>query len=373
MSVRGSSAGLGTTQEPSPFDIVIDLLDALDLDAITLRRTDNFAWFTSGASSVVDETRELGVASILVSRDGAVVVASNIDRARLLEEELFDTPLDVIGYDWYSDEAAVLGRFIPPGRRIGSDTAATGTTDVHAELVRRRTVLSAGALDRYRATAAQATAVVEEVCRQIRPGWTEQQVRGEVCRALLQADLYPAVLLVGADDRIAKFCHPVATDQRIERQVMVVVCARRHGLFANLTRFVHFGPVSREISGRHRDVAVIHAAAVAATLPGRTYAAVFRTIQDTYAEVGARGHWRYHHQGGVTGYAPRELVITPQTPGLVQENQLIAWNPSARGAKAEDTFVVRATGPEVLTRSATWPLADTGNPVVPHHPAVLLL
>jgi Xaa-Pro aminopeptidase len=51
----------------------------------------------------------------------------------------------------------------------------------------------------------------------------------------------------------------------------------------------------------------------------------------------------------MTGYASREIIATPQTQQEMQVGQAFAWNPSVTGAKAEETFVLTETGPEVLT------------------------
>ena len=39
----------------------------------------------------------------------------------------------------------------------------------------------------------------------------------------------------------------------------------------------------------------------------------------------------------------------PETRQVVELGQAFAWNPSLRGAKAEETFVLTGNGPEVIT------------------------
>src|ERR671921_686193 len=70
-----------------------------------------------------------------------------------------------------------------------------------------------------------------------------------------------------------------------------------------------------------------------------------------YAEAGFPEGWRDHHQGGMAGYASREIIATPTTHEEIEQGQAFAWNPSLVGAKAEETFVLSPDGPEVLTRS----------------------
>ena len=85
-----------------------------------------------------------------------------------------------------------------------------------------------------------------------------------------------------------------------------------------------------------------------ATRPDRTLADAFAACQQFYADAGFPGEWRLHHQGGMTGYASRELIATPRTDQPIEPGQAFAWNPSVTGAKAEETFVLSESGPEVV-------------------------
>ena len=82
-----------------------------------------------------------------------------------------------------------------------------------------------------------------------------------------------------------------------------------------------------------------------------TLAGAFDLCRTFYAEAGFPDGWRDHHQGGTTGYASREVVASPETTQEVRAGQAFAWNPSLRGAKAEETFVLTEGGPEILTGS----------------------
>ena len=47
-----------------------------------------------------------------------------------------------------------------------------------------------------------------------------------------------------------------------------------------------------------------------------------------------------HHQGGVTGYAPREVKVVPGMTMSLRRNMALAWNPSVTGSKSEDTIII---------------------------------
>jgi antitoxin VapB len=86
-----------------------------------------------------------------------------------------------------------------------------------------------------------------------------------------------------------------------------------------------------------------------ATRPERALADVFEDCKGFYAEAGFPDEWRLHHQGGMTGYATREIIASPETRQEVRAGQAFAWNPSITGAKAEETFVLTENGPEVIS------------------------
>jgi Xaa-Pro dipeptidase len=71
-----------------------------------------------------------------------------------------------------------------------------------------------------------------------------------------------------------------------------------------------------------------------------------------HREAGLPDEWRLHHQGGTTGYGSREVIATPSTRDPIEHGQAFAWNPSVTGAKAEETFVLLPTGPEVVAGGA---------------------
>jgi Xaa-Pro aminopeptidase len=74
-----------------------------------------------------------------------------------------------------------------------------------------------------------------------------------------------------------------------------------------------------------------------------------------YEHEGFPDEWRLHHQGGLTGYAGREIFATPGEPHRLSRHQVVAWNPSITRVKSEDTVLVTADGCEILTRTDDWP------------------
>jgi Xaa-Pro dipeptidase len=131
---------------------------------------------------------------------------------------------------------------------------------------------------------------------------------------------------------------------------MIVASAQRGGLYANLTRTVWLDEPDAEICRRQQACdEMLTRMREEATRPGRSLADCFADLCGFYADAGFPGEWRLHHQGGITGYASRELIATPHTEVEIEPGMAFAWNPSVTGAKAEETFVLTETGAELVT------------------------
>jgi antitoxin VapB len=75
-----------------------------------------------------------------------------------------------------------------------------------------------------------------------------------------------------------------------------------------------------------------------------------------YADAGYPDEWQCHWQGGLIGYAPREVEAMPGLSTVVEPFQAAAWLPSISGTKSEDTFLVLPDRNEMLTNTTDWPM-----------------
>ncbi|HLJ69450.1 MAG TPA: M24 family metallopeptidase [Chloroflexota bacterium] len=326
-------------------DAVRGILERHRLDAVVLRRFPNFAWYTDGGDNRVDHSSEVGVASVVVTRDADLILADSIEAERMRTEQ---TPgFEVVEYPWFEE---------PPyrsiaGDRLGADASLAGAADVSSSVQALRRVLDAAAVERYRVLGSDAEAACREAAGRLAPGMTEWEMMAALEGACRRRGLFSPVAMAAADGRIEWYRHPVTVGATAQRQVMLVVCAERGGLYANLTGWVHFDEPGDEWRRRQRACeTILYRLRTEETRPGRTLAGVFQTIRSLYAEEGFDGEWRYHHQGGSTGYATRETVAKPAAGETIQTGNAFAWNPSISGAKAEETFVLSAAGPEVIAR-----------------------
>ncbi len=321
-------------------------MERLHVGAVLLRRPANFAWYTNGADNRVDRSLPVGVASLLVTGDAEYVVADNIEAARMRDEE---TPgLEVAEHPWQEDPSGIV-RELAGDVALGTDHPFGDARDVSGEVAPLRYALDADAIDLYRRAGAATAAAMGEATGKVDSGMGEEEVAADLLFACRRRGLAADVILVAADGRIPRYRHPIPKGNPIEHRAMLVVCAEMGGLYVSLTRFVEIEEPDGEIAQRQAACAeILGRMREQATRPWRTLAEAFADCRRFYAEAGFPEEWRLHHQGGMAGYATREVVATPETGHEIRPGMAFAWNPSITGAKAEETFVLTENGPEVI-------------------------
>ena len=124
---------------------------------------------------------------------------------------------------------------------------------------------------------------------------------------------------------------------------------------ARMVRLAH-----DDLARRHRAVARVEARFILASRRGATLGEVFAAGVEQYGAEGFADEWELHHQGGLTGYSGREIFATPGAAHRLESGQALAWNPSIRRVKSEDTILVTADRPELLTFTNRWPTEAAG-------------
>lgn len=334
-------------------------LDRHKLDAVMLWHRNNFAWITGGCDNHVVNSSPIGFAAVLATRDSRICLANTIEAPRFKLEELVGKGIDVVDFPWWDRaETHKVVREVFAGKKVAadSDELGLGLAALPNDFVELRWSLTEPEIARYREGCKKAAMALEKACRELKPGMTEFEVAGVIDHYVRATGGKPTVTLVAADERAQKFRHAIPTGHKIQKHVMCVTCADAGGLIANLTRWVHFGPIPQETQMKQQAICNIDAAVNLATRPGRTLGEMFSELQAVYAREGWADQWKLHHQGGSTGYAGREALGLPGSTVKVLENQAFAWNPSIVAAKSEDTTLVTRSGVEVLTaHSADWP------------------
>ncbi len=328
----------------------------------------NFAWLTGGRSNRIDGSRETGNGSLLITATGdRYVVANNIEMPRLHEEALCGLGFTPLEYRWTDEQAdpsvpiQAARRAIGNGGTIGCDGAFSGGTPIEAGIAAARALLTDAEVERYRALGREVGQAVGEACRALVPGLDECEVALRLKASVACTGARAVVVLIAADERIARFRHPAPNGARWERTLLVAICAQRDGLVVALSRIVSAGPPDATLVARTAATGVVFGKLIDGTRPGISGRELFEIAARAYGDVGFSGEETRHHQGGAIGYRSREWVAHPSSREVVQPRQAFAWNPSITGSKVEDTALVNGDSVELITTSPGWPTLPTGD------------
>src|SRR5437764_6732169 len=202
------------------------LLERRGLEAAVLTGADAVAWATGGITSAIERGAPTSPLWVVVRADGAAAVTTNVEQARV-DAESGLRELDIVLHDapWYepgSLERVALELAGAPRERVGGLGA-----DVDDDLVELRLALLPGERERLAALAFDAAAALEEALRAWTPGDRDFDVQARVSERLERVGAFGACLIVGGDDRVERFRHPLAVGVPMTRLVMAVVVAER--------------------------------------------------------------------------------------------------------------------------------------------------
>ncbi len=355
-------------------------------DGILLSRVDNFAMATGGKRNYVYVAGDLGANALFVTKDGdAYFVGNNIERTRVMAEELGTLECEVIEFLWFegSPAAAVMSRF---SGTLVSDDGSLGA-NVNGGLAYLRALLTPTELEKYRRLGRLAAEAITATVRATEAGMAEADIAAMIVAEGAKRRCIVPVALVAADERIAQFRHPLPTqaplvtgslaERRVKGYVMIVGCFLREGLVVSMTRFKRVGELPEGIGDAFGRICGVDARLQEATEPGKTLGDVFTECRRAYTDLGfPEDEWHNHHQGGPAGYAGRTCKASPGEvfPVLdrswservkdvacinVEFGHAFAWNPSGAGVKSEDTFILLPDGTkEIVSATPELPQVD---------------
>lgn len=320
------------------------IMEERALDAIYLKRQDNFAWMTCGGINYVG-LGEMGNCGLLITRSGEThAVTNRIEAPRMRDEEkLEEMGFAIHAAPWY--ETAFEGEEISRlthGGRVGRDH---GTADNVANDVKlSRFSLTESEVERYREGGYLTARAIEEAIASVRPGDTEHETVGRLTEIIRAHGMDVVSAMCAGDQRISLYRHPVPTDHVMKKRVQLGGNMRYKGLIICCTRLLNFEPVSPELHAQYMANVEIDCTLMAASKPGCTFVSALEAGRAAYEARGYGEEFAKHHQGGPIGYAGRDYRVDFTTPGFIAENQAFCWNPSITGTKSEDTVISTREG-----------------------------
>jgi len=342
-------------------------LDDRGVAGVVLAGADAVAWLTAGLTTPIERGAPVGPLRLVVTPDVFAAVTTNVERPRLeVEAGLERLGIHLHEAPWFEPgglervAAELSGR---PPRELASDRAPGFGMSCDDDFVELRLTLARPERKRLELLAVDTAAALEGALRVWQPGERDLDVLARVDEALERTGAFAACLIVGGDERVERFRHPLACGREMGRLVMAVAVAERGGLHAAATRFTCAGGLPDGVAKAAAAARAVEDEMLAASVPDATYGEVMRACERAYAAAGYPGAWRDHYQGGPIGYRQREFEIVPSQTGSrwfrtpLAAGQVVAWNPSvAGGGKAEDTYAVEPGGPRRLTDTGGWPL-----------------
>jgi Xaa-Pro dipeptidase len=329
------------------------------VDAILISRHENIAWMTAGIVDVrVGVLRESGPASLLFTREGAAYyLTTNNEAQRLADEEFAGLGFEPIVNPWHANDQRASIRKIVGSGTVAGDMGQEGCQPVSMQSLRFE--LTDAEAERYRWLGRHTAEAAAAVLRRFEPGMSERTMQALLSEQLIGRGILPSVYLTSTDARIVQYPHPVPRAGVLKHLGMLSFCARRWGLTVSITRFVCFGPLPAAFEEHLGVVTQVNARLLAATREGATSDALFAVAKEAYAALGHAGAEFLHHQGGATGYLEREWFARPSGTERITAQQALAWNPNLRGAKVEDTCLLRNGNLELLTATTELPSVVT--------------
>ncbi len=320
---------------------VLALADEVGRRAVLLRSFADVAWYSGGLDARVDRSGEGAAIALLISAEGEWLVADEIEGPRLEAEGRIPEGIELVTHPWTGSPDAMVAEL--------AGGVAVVAADLDVAPLRR--VLDDEAVAQYRVLGSDTVAVLDEVEPSLHPEMTELEAAALLAAAGWRKGAHLPVLLVAGADRIPRFRHPLPTRAALGERAMLVTCLERGGLFASLTRYVHFAPPPAELTRRLAITDdLLRRLREEATVPGKTMGEAFAECRRFYADAGFPDEWQRHHQGGIAGYRSREVIARPGEQTVIEAGMAFAWNPSITGAKSEETFVLEIGGStEVLT------------------------
>jgi Xaa-Pro aminopeptidase len=334
---------------------VLDFLEKNGYDALLIGRKDNFAWFTSGGSNEVVRSTEGGFAILLITRTETRMIAHVMDGQRILDEELNGWDVEYVPLRWYDGSLLDKAAQLIKGMKVLSDVDCRGAVCDQKAVQSMHFPLTDGEVQKLRKLGAITDEILRSAANEIQPGMTELEIAGMLIGEYKRLGLGCDVLLIGSDERVSKYRHPVPTGKKVQTHVLLHPAIYGWGLHANVTRQVYFDGVPQDIEKKYEAACVIQAASIAMCVPGRKFTEILETQKRLYGEFGYAEEWRNHFQGAITGYMLADPTMSLDPDARIASHQAYDWFVTITGVKCEELSLNTGNSREVCSAAGHWP------------------
>jgi len=332
---------------------VQNLIAEKQLQGIVLRRNPNLAWMIGGRVHV-PSTLDSACFDLIITADEVTAVTNTIEAPRLVAEEL-PSNVSVKIINWWEGR----DKFLPSGENFGCDQPGANRFDLSREIEILRQSLVSEDIERFRSVCSDSSIALGEALKNSHSNDREIDLAGKISKALWEKNLELVFIGVAGQTRVQKHRHPLPTDSVVGNRIVASICARRKGLISSVTRIVSFN--DDDISG-YENILKVESEIFEKTKVGAKFSEPIEAAVHAYEKFQFdKDEWMKHHQGGPTGYAPRDWAANRESDQLILPYQPIAWNPTGNGWKVEDTIMTKGeinSGFEILTLDPNWPSVE---------------
>jgi Xaa-Pro aminopeptidase len=282
------------------------------------------------------------------------LLCANHESQRMFDEELDGMGFLLKEWPWHWGRETLLAD-ICTGRKIACDQPFRDCKVVGERFRAMRRHLTPYEQVCFIRTGEMLAHALEATCRAAVPGNTERELAGQIAHRLCRHGVTPLTIAVAADGVSAAYRRHGYTSAPVQTYAVLAATARKYGLHVAASRSFSFGTAPEAFRQEHLTAAKIAATFVASTWPDAEPKFMFNTARRVYVLTGYDHEWQLCPQGHLTGRAPIELQITPDTTELLRTHWAVTWGPSVGAAQCCDTYLVTEHGPVPLTPAEEWP------------------
>ena len=170
----------------------------------------------------------------------------------------------------------------------------------------------------------------------------------------LKVDAYATIFLVGSDENLGKYRHPMPSNKPVRKTVLIHPGMRRYGQHCLITRMFTFGQPDEKLVRDYDFLNMLQAHTLSMCKPGAKLGDIIESRRQLVYDSGYGAEWDMHYPGGFTEY----FVGTAQW-GIdnepIEENMCLDWYLTVTGAKVEELVLITNDGPDLLSVQGYWP------------------
>jgi Xaa-Pro dipeptidase len=332
------------------------LLRARGLAGAVVARQDDFAWLTTGGDNKVVQTVEGGVGVLAITSRAVWLVAHTMDAARVLDDELAGTAVEVVPVKWHEGLPAERAVALCGPGPVLSDVPVSGAILDPGAFFGLHHPLSDLEIERCRWLGARTEQILRREADALRPDRTEVEVANHLAAEYALEGMTVDVLLVAGAERVELYRHPLPSPARLGSVALLHSAVRWRGLHANVTRMVCLGgTIPPELERRYSALCELQALTLSMCTPGTRFRDIFEARRRRYQALGFPEDWERHFPGGPTGYTLVEPAAAVDPERTVTDRQAFDWFITVTGAKVEELSLTLGGKQELLSAAGGWP------------------